>query len=91
MDSKVCYVCCCYLGNRRSAGSVYEQDRLSYIREHIKSLEEFKHNLNKIIFVFNLDKDHIEIFQEVKKIIPKKIQGSEVEIIVRENYGNLMK
>jgi len=43
--------------------------------------------VNKIIFVFNLDEEHIKIFQEAKKIIPKKIQGSEVEVIVRENYG----
>ena len=87
MNNKVCYMCCCYLGDRRSATNIYNVDRLSYVKEHVKSLQEFKHNLDKIIFVFNLDPEHIELFQQTKDIIPSKIQNTEVEIIVRENYG----
>lgn len=87
MVNKVCYFCCCYLGDRRSAGEIYNNDRLAYIKEHIKTLQEFKHNISKIIFVFNLDVGHMELYQMAKKIIPKKIQNSEVEIIARENYG----
>ena len=87
MSNKVCYMCCCYLGDRRSSINTYNIDRLSYIKEHVKSLQEFKHNLDKIIFVFNLNPEHIELFQQTKDIIPQKIQNTEVEIIVRENYG----
>ena len=87
MDSKVCYVCCCYLGNRRAAVKYYNEDKKVYVKEQIKSLNEFNHNLNKIIFIFNLDPEHIELFEKIKKEIPKKIQNSDVEIIVRENYG----
>lgn len=87
MTNKICYFCCCYLGDRRSAGEIYVKDRFIYIKEHIKTLQEFKHNLNKIIFTFNLDPEHVPLFEQVKKIIPKNIQNASVEIIVRENYG----
>ena len=87
MDSKVCYVCCCYLGDRRSAIEYYNEDKSVYVKEQIKSLNEFNHDLSKIIFIFNMDPEHIELFEIVKKEIPKKIQNADVEIIVRENYG----
>jgi hypothetical protein len=87
MNSKVCYFCCFYLGERRSIPKIYEEDRSIFVKEQIKTLEEFNHNLEKIIFVFNLDINHIGIYQEIKTIIPKKIQGTPVEVIVRENYG----
>ena len=81
MNSKVCYFCCFYLGDRRSTPKIYDEDRLIFLKEQIKTLELFNHNLSKIIFVFNLDVNHIDVFQEAKKIIPKKIQNSEVKII----------
>lgn len=87
MTSKICYVCCVFLGERRHAIEPYKKDKSIYIKEHILSLEQFEHNLDKIIFVFNLDGDHLELFDQIKKIIPKKIKNSYVEIIVRENYG----
>jgi len=87
MDNKVCYVCCCYLGDRRAAIKYYNEDKTVYIKEQVKSLEEFNHNLSKIILIFNLDPEHIELFEQIKKEIPRKIQNSEVEIIIRENYG----
>ena len=72
MDNKVCYVCCCYLGDRRSAIEYYNEDKSVYVKEQIKSLNEFNHDLSKIIFIFNLDPEHIELFEIVKKEIPKK-------------------
>jgi hypothetical protein len=87
MDFKVCYFCCCYLGDRRAPVKYYLEDKTVYVKEQVKSLQEFNHSLDKIVFVFNLDPEHIETFELVKKEIPKLIQKTEVEIIVRENYG----
>jgi hypothetical protein len=87
MINKTCYVCCCYLGDRRAPINLYKEDRTIYVKEHIKSLQEFNHNLNKIIFIFNLDPEHISLFEQIKKEIPQIIQNTEVEIIIRENYG----
>ena len=87
MTPKICYVCCVYLGERRHAIESYKKDKSLYIKEHIISLEEFEHNLNKIIFIFNLNGDHLTLFDKIKKIIPKKIKNTDVEVIVRENYG----
>jgi hypothetical protein len=85
--NKVCYVCCVYFGDRRCAVSQYNEDRLSYVREHVKSLEEVSHKLDKIVFVFNLEEEHIHFFEEAKNIVPKRIGNTEVELIPRENYG----
>ena len=85
--SKVCYVCCVYFGDRRCAVSGYNEDRLLYIREHVKSLEELAHNLDKIVFVFNLEQEHFKFFEEAKNIIPERIHSANVEVIARENYG----
>lgn len=85
--NKVCYVCCVYFGDRRCAVPGYNEDRLLYIREHVKSLEEVAHNLDKIVFVFNLEQEHFKFFEEAKNIIPERILGANVEVITRENYG----
>lgn len=85
--NNVCYICCVYFGDRRCSVKEYQEDRLSYIREHVKSLQEVLHDLDRIVFVFNLEEDHFSLFEEAKKIIPRRIQGSRVEVIGRENFG----
>jgi len=86
-ENKVCYVCCFYFGDRRSSTETYNRDRLSYIKQQISDLSEFKHNLDRIIFVFNLDKNHLEIFESFANKIPSQIQNTKVDIICRENIG----
>ena len=71
-SEKTIYVCCVYFGDRRSPIKEYEIDRLCLIKEQIKSLDEFKHSLDRIVFIFNLDEQHTEYFKEAIKIIPKK-------------------
>jgi hypothetical protein len=87
MKSNVCYICCCWLGERRSTTNAYRQDRLSYVKEQLKTLNEFHHDLSKIVFVFNLEKDHTELYEEAKKIIPETIKGTSVAVYGRENVG----
>jgi len=87
MNNSVCYVCCCYLGERRTAIEKYNQDKTLYVKEHIKSLQEIEHKLGRIVFVFNLEEEHRELFEKIKNEIPGQIRNTEVEIIERENYG----
>ena len=61
MNNSVCYVCCCYLGDRRASIKKYNQDKTLYIKEHIKSLLEIEHKLGRIVFVFNLEEEHREV------------------------------
>lgn len=82
-----CYIVNFYLGNRRRVIDLYNQDRLCYLKSHIETLESYENNLDKIIFNFNLDKEHFEIFNQALKIIPRKIQKAEVETYIRQNIG----
>ena len=86
-ENKVCYVCCFYFGNRRTTTKKYDNDRSSYLMEQINSLTEFKHDLDRIIFVFNLEKEHLDFFEECRTKIPDKIQNTKVDVIARENIG----
>lgn len=87
MNNKSCYIVTFYLGNRRNPIISYNDDKLAYLKLQIKTLSEYRHNLSKIIFNFNLPVEHYDLFNEALKIIPKKIQNTDVEIIIRENLG----
>ena len=87
MNNSVCYVCCCYLGDRRYSIKKYNQDKTLYIKEHIKSLQDIEHKLGRIVFVFNLEEEHRELFEKIKNEIPNQIRNTEVEVVERENYG----
>ena len=87
MNNSVCYVCCCYLGDRRASIKKYNQDKTLYIKEHIKSLQDIEHKLGRIVFVFNLEEEHRELFEKIKNEIPNQIRNTEVEVVERENYG----
>lgn len=85
--NSVCYIACFYLGDRRCPVEGYKEDPLIFIKEHLSSLVEFSHSLTRIVFVFNLEDSHREIFESAKRIIPEKIRDSEVIIIPRKNVG----
>lgn len=84
---KVCYICCVYFGDRRCSVSMYDEDRLLYIKEQVKTLSDFHHSLSQIVFVFNLEEEHKELFAKAKDLIPTTIQNTPVEIIERPNVG----
>ena len=85
--SKVCYVCCVYFGDRRCQVDEFEKDPLVYFREHVRSLFSLQHNLDKILFVVNLEEEHRAIFERAREIAPSQIQGAQVELVERENIG----
>lgn len=86
-ESKVCYVCCVWFGFRRSSTKTYDTDRLAYFKTHVSHLQEFSHNLDKIVFVVNLEEAERSLFEESKKLVPRMIGGAEVEIVERINIG----
>ena len=65
----------------------YENDRLYFLKKQIECLQTYKHNLTKIIFLFNIEPDQYHLLSKVFDITPKHIQGAEVEIIIRKNVG----
>lgn len=84
---KVCYVTNFWLGERRFEYSEYKKDNLYFIKQQIKCLQTYKHDLNKIIFNFNVVPENYKYFSEIFSIVPKQIQGTKVEINIRENIG----
>jgi hypothetical protein len=66
---------------------LYYTNKLSFLEKHISLLTELKHNLDKIIFNINLEDGDYDIVNKALKIIPKKINQSEVEVRLRKNIG----
>jgi hypothetical protein len=60
---------------------------LFFYKKQIELLEKYSHSLSKIIFTCNIEKDDYKYVSELFKITPKDIQGAEVELHFRENYG----
>ena len=87
IKDRVCYVCCFYFGDRRKINQIYNIDRLILLKKQINYLNRVKHNIDNIVFSFNLNYDDINILNEFINLIPKKIHNSNVEIVIRQNNG----
>ncbi len=87
MDNKVCFVTSFWLGERRMESPIYKEDRLYFLKKQIELLQTKKHNLSKIIFNFNIIPEHYSYISKIISLTPKQIQGTEVEINIRENIG----
>jgi hypothetical protein len=85
--NRTCYIINFWLGNRRYECHNYKDDRLYYLKEQIKNLTKFDHNLSKIVFNFNFTEEDYQFVTDIFKIIPNKIQNSDVEVNFRKNYG----
>jgi RimJ/RimL family protein N-acetyltransferase len=86
--NNVCYIISLFFGNRRNTKiPLYYTNKLSFLEKHISLLTELKHNLDKIIFNINLEDGDYDIVNKALKIIPKKINQSEVEVRLRKNIG----
>ena len=87
MNNKVCYIMSFYLGNRRRPCSNYKKDNLYLVKKQVEILSETKHNLNKIIFNFNVEPEHYPYISQLHALIPRSIQGADVDINIRKNEG----
>jgi RimJ/RimL family protein N-acetyltransferase len=84
---RTCYIVNFYFGDRRKVVEEYTNDRLFYLKTQIQTLTDYYQNIDKIIFNFNVEKEHYGYLNDALKIIPKQIQNSNVEVNVRENKG----
>jgi RimJ/RimL family protein N-acetyltransferase len=87
IEKKVCYVVNFYLGNRRYNINTAMADRFCYLKSQIDALAKYKHSLSKIVFTFNVEPEHYSLLSEAIKLIPPKLQNTNVEINIRENIG----
>ena len=76
-----------YFGERRRTIEEYVIDRLTFLRKQVETLEHYHHNLDKIVFNFNVEPEHYEYVNEAMKIVPKKLQNTPVEVHLRKNVG----
>lgn len=84
---KKCLIISFYLGDRRKISNSYNQDKLILLKKQITYLTNIKHNLDNIVFSFNLEYEHINLLNEYINLIPKTINNSPVEIVIRKNNG----
>ena len=87
MEKKVCYVVNFYFGNRRYNINTFKVDKFCYLRSQIDALTKYKHSLSKIVFSFNIEPEHYSLLSEAIKLIPLKLQNSDIEINIRDNIG----
>ena len=86
-SNKTCYVINFYLGDRRNKITVYENDKLCYLKKHIEYLSIIPHNLSKIVFNFNLREEDFHYISEIWKITPKRLGTADVSLSIRPNKG----
>jgi len=84
--NKTCLIVNFWLGNRRRAPIIYEEDKLIFLKKQINFLEKYDNNIDTIFFNFNVNISHYHLLSEAINNIPKKINNSEVKINIRENH-----
>lgn len=87
MKNNSCYIINFYLGDRRKTIQKVYDDRLYLLKKQIELLHRVKSSIRTIIFNFNIRPEDYSYVSEIIKITPKFIQGSEIIINFRENYG----
>jgi hypothetical protein len=87
MNTSINYVIACWSGDRRGKTPNFEKDNLYYIRNHIDSLKELKHNLTQITVVIPFNPYQSVEYSRYIDNLPKKIQHADVVVIYKENYG----
>ena len=53
-----CLITTFYFGDRRRTVSEFYDDRLLFVKKQIETLEKYHHNLDKIVFSFNVEVEH---------------------------------
>ena len=86
-NNKSCLAVVFYLGERRISLDEQVDDNLFFLKQQLAHLSYFRHNLDEIFLIFNLDESHKEYIDEVKKLVPNKIQNAKVTLMLRENVG----
>lgn len=81
------YVICCWSGQRRVMDHRYIQDRTYYLKNHIKCLLDYHHELNRITFAVSYNKIEPPSYREILENLPERIKEAEVVVLDRQNKG----
>lgn len=81
------YVIPVWSGARRLNDPRYRKDCTFYLKEHIKSLENLRHNLSQVTVAIADNPKEPKQFADFVETIPKTIRKTPVEVIRRRNYG----
>lgn len=87
IKNNTCLIVTFWFGDRRRGPSIYNKDRLIYLKTQIEYLRLHQNNLKTIYFNFNIEKEHYKLLNEALKLVPEYINGSKVIINIRENKG----
>lgn len=87
IKNNICLIINFWFGDRRRSPSIYNEDRLIYLKTQIEYLRLYQNNLKTIYFNFNIEKEHYNLLNEALKLVPKYINGSEIITNIRENKG----
>jgi hypothetical protein len=85
--NKTCYIINLYFGERRCEFEEMQNDRLFFLKKQLEYLEKYKHSLSTIVFGINIEPEHYNYVNQALLLIPKYIQGANVEIVLRKNIG----
>lgn len=79
------YVVPCWSGNRRLHDPEYEKNPAYYLEEHLDRLKRFKHSLNQITLVINLNPQEPKIYTDFLNQLPAQIGTAKLVILRRDS------
>lgn len=83
------YIMAAYLGPRRAEHRPQAIDRLMFVREHLEMLKVVRHSLDRITIVLQTDEYTRPYDRQFEQLLPRKIQGADVDVVVRPNDNGL--
>lgn len=81
------YVLCCWSGDRRTPDVRRQVDSTFYLRTHLRSLRDRRHQLDQITIMVPTNLKEPPEFREFLRAIPSQIQGAKVVVVDRPNVG----
>lgn len=86
---KTNYVIATWTGPRRRGNEPHCKDNVYYVKEHLRLLEKYKHDLDQItVVVPHYDRESQEIKDYFASIDGAKCQRSTIKVLRRENKGH---
>ena len=81
------YIVACWSGLRRVNPERVVREREIFLKKHLASLQNLKHSLDQVTFVFAENPQEPASYREFRKSLPKKVVNAEVVALARPNVG----
>jgi hypothetical protein len=86
---RINYVIATWTGPRRKGNEPHRKDNLYYLKEHLRLLNKYKHELSQITIVAPDNPNESKEIEEFLEIGYKDLlQGTPIEVLRRENKGH---